>query len=273
MRGPTMTASPRRFWQDMTTEEFAALDAARVIALLPVGAIEQHGPHLPVAVDACINAGIVARALELLPAELPVTVLPLLPVGKSDEHLGFPGTLTLSAETLCRVWTEIGESVARAGIRKLVLFNSHGGQPQVMEIVARDLRVRRGMTVVAYSWYAAGLPPGLFPEAEVRDGIHADAIETSMMLHLRPDLVQMARAAEFVPLMRQLADEGYRLLSPTGPGKLAWRAEDLHPSGACGDATNADAERGRQLVDHAAQSLVELLIEVDRFAPDRLRPG
>jgi creatinine amidohydrolase len=249
-----MTGLPRRCWQDMTTREFAALDAARVIALLPVGAIEQHGPHLPVAVDACINQGIVRRALELLPAAVPVTVLPMQPVGKSDEHLAFPGTLTLSAGTLARVWTELGEAVARAGIKKLLLFNSHGGQPQVMEIVARDLRVRLGMTVVAYSWFAGGQPGGLVPDEEVRHGIHAGAIETSMMLHLRPDLVQMEHAADFVPLMRELADEGYRRLSPTGPGRLAWQAQDLHPSGACGDATNADAERGRALVDHAATS-------------------
>jgi creatinine amidohydrolase len=269
--GRPMTSLPRRFWQDMTTREFEALDAARVIALLPVGAIEQHGPHLPVAVDACINAGIVARALELVPADLPVTVLPLLPVGKSDEHLAFPGTLTLAAETLARLWTEIGESVARAGVRKLVLFNSHGGQPQVMEIVARDLRVRLGMMVVAYSWYAAGVPAGLFPDDEVRHGIHAGAIETSIMLHLRPDLVQMDQAADFAPLMRQMAADGYRLLSPTGPGKLAWQAQDLHPSGAAGDARNADAERGRALVDHAARALGDLLREVDRFPPDRLR--
>ncbi len=268
-----MAGLPRRFWQDMTSAEFEALDAARVVALLPVGAIEQHGPHLPVAVDACINQGIVARALELLPDALPVTVLPMLPVGKSNEHLAFAGTLTLSAETLGRLWTEIGELVARAGIKKLVLFNSHGGQPQVMEIVARDLRVRLGMLVVACSWYAAGIPPGLFPAEEVQDGIHAGAIETSMMLHLRPDLVQMDRAANFVPLMRAMRAEGYRLLSPTGPGKLAWQAQDLHPSGAAGDATDADAGRGRQLVEHAARALADLLLEVDRFAPDRLRPG
>jgi creatinine amidohydrolase len=261
----------RRYWQDMTTEEFAALDGVRAIALLPVGAIEQHGPHLPVSTDACINQGVLARALELMPDDLPVTVLPMLPVGKSDEHLGFPGTLTLSAATLIRLWTEVGESVARAGVRKLVLFNSHGGQPQVMDIVARDLRVRRGMLVVAYSWYAGGLPPGLFGQDEVRHGIHAGAIETSMMLHLRPDLVRMERAANFVSLMAEMAGH-YRLLSPIGAGKLAWQAQDLHPSGACGDATNADAARGRQLVEHAAQALVALLEEVDRYPLANLKP-
>lgn len=261
---------PRRLWQEMSSEEFAGLDRARVIALLPVGAIEQHGPHLPVATDACINQGVLARALEQMPDDLPVTVLPMLPVGKSDEHLAYPGTLTLSAETLIRLWTEVGESVARAGVRKLVLFNSHGGQPQVMDIVARDLRVRHAMLVVAYSWYAGGLPAGLFDEAELRHGIHAGAVETSMMLHLRPDLVRMERAADFRPLMRELAPD-YRLLSPTGAGRLAWMAQDLHPSGACGNASLADAERGRALVEHAAQALVELLREVDRYPLARLR--
>jgi creatinine amidohydrolase len=269
-----MTTMPRRLWQDMTTEAFAQLDAARVIAVLPVGAIEQHGPHLPVSTDACINQGVLARALALMPDDLPVTVLPMLPVGKSNEHLAFPGTLTLSAETLIRVWTEIGESVARAGVRKLVLLNSHGGQPQIMDIVARDLRVRHAMMVVAYSWFSGGLPAGLFDEDEVRHGIHAGAIETSMMLHLEPDLVKRDRAADFRPLMSELAQE-HRYLSPTGAGRLAWMAQDLHPSGACGDATNADAERGRALVEHAAQALVELLGEIDRYPLERLRstPG
>jgi creatinine amidohydrolase len=125
----------------MTTTEFAALPADTV-AVLPVAAVEQHGPHLPVYVDACLNEGVVARAIELLPPELPVTFLPMQAVGKSNEHLAFPGTLSLSAETLIRLWTEIAESVHRASVRKLVLFNSHGGQPQIMDIVARDLRVR-----------------------------------------------------------------------------------------------------------------------------------
>src|SRR5262245_29313566 len=120
-----MPMKPRRLWQEMTTEEFRALDAARLIAILPVAAIEQHGPHLPVEVDARINAGILGRTMEILPDDLPVTVLPAMNVGKSNEHLAFPGTLSLTAETLTRLWTEIGESVARAGVRKLVLFNSH----------------------------------------------------------------------------------------------------------------------------------------------------
>jgi len=269
-----MPSMPRRLWQDMTTAAFAQLDGERVIAVLPVGAIEQHGPHLPVSTDARINQGVLDRALELMPDDLPVTVLPMLPVGKSNEHLAYPGTLTLSAETLIRVWTEIGDGVARAGIKKLVLFNSHGGQLQIMDIVARDLRVRHGMMVVAYSWFAAGVPHGLFGDEEIRHGIHAGAIETSMMLFLEPDLVEMGRAANFRPLMAELAAD-YRQLSPTGAGRLAWMAQDLHPSGACGDATDADAERGQALIEHAARSLITLLREIDRYPLTRLRsqPG
>src|SRR5215472_9473715 len=179
---------PRRRWVEMTTAEFSALPSDTV-AVLPVGAIEQHGPHLPVYVDACLNEGVVARAMALIPPELPVTFLPMQAVGKSNEHLAFPGTLSLSAETLIRLWTEIGESVHRAGVRKLVLFNSHGGQPQIMDIVARDLRVRCGMFVVTCGTYALGRPAGLFPESELKHGIHGGSVETSMMMHLRPELV------------------------------------------------------------------------------------
>jgi creatinine amidohydrolase len=260
----------RRRWDEMTTEEVAALPGERVIAVLPVAAIEQHGPHLPVMVDACIVDGVIARALEMMPAELPVTVLPTQAIGKSNEHIDFPGTLTLGAETLTRLWTEIGESVARAGLRKLVFLNSHGGQPQVMEIVARDLRVRHRMMVVAANWYGFGTPEGLFPREEERHGIHAGAIETSMMLHLRPDLVRRDKARNFESLGMTMARD-YKLLGPTASAKLAWQTQDLNESGACGDATNADAERGRLLVDHAAQKFVELLQEVDRCPLDVLR--
>jgi creatinine amidohydrolase len=257
----------KRFWAELSSPEIAALDRPRTIALLPVGAVEQHGPHLPLGTDAMINAGIVERALAMLAADVPLLVLPAMPVGKSDEHLSFSGTLTLDAETLRRLWTEIGAGVARAGIRKLVLFNSHGGQPQVMEIVARELRVRHRLVTVAYSWFAGGVPPGLFGDDEVRHGIHGGAIETSMMLHLRPDLVRMDEAADFRSRALDLAC-GNTLLGPTAAAKLAWRAEDLHPSGAAGNALDADAARGKALVEHAAGQLVRLLEELDRLPVD-----
>jgi creatinine amidohydrolase len=254
----------RRLWQEMTTTEFAALDALRVIAILPVGAIEQHGPHLPVEVDARINAGILERMLEIVPDELPVTLLPAMPVGKSNEHIAFPGTLSLSAETLIRLWTEIGESVARAGVRKMVIFNSHGGQPQIADIVARDLRVRLGMLVVTVNGYSLGKPQGLFPESELRHGIHGGTVETSMMLHLRPDLVHTDKAKNFVPLSVAM-ERDYEFLTPEGKVGFGWQTQDLNPDGACGDASLADAQRGAQVVEFAAQRFVQLLSEVDRF--------
>ncbi|MGE5148036.1 MAG: creatininase family protein [Candidatus Eiseniibacteriota bacterium] len=260
----------RRLWQEMTTEDFAALDAARVIAVLPVAAIEQHGPHLPVEVDARINAGILGRAVELLPDELPVTVLPALPVGKSNEHTAFPGTLSFSAETLIRLWTEIGESVARAGIRKMVIFNTHGGQPQIADIVARDLRVRLGLFVVTANGYALGKPPGLFPAAELKHGIHGGTVETSIMLHLRPDLVKMDKARNFVPLSAEM-EGSFEILTPEGGVGFGWQTQDLNAHGACGDAASADAARGAEVVEFQARRLVQLFQEIDRFPLSALR--
>ncbi len=262
---------PRRYWADMTTEEFGAIDRARAIALLPVAAIEQHGPHLPVAVDATINHGVLARAVALMPADLPVTILPALPIGKSDEHGAFPGTLSVSAETLMRLWAEVGDSVARAGIRKLVLFNSHGGQPQIVDVVASNLRARHAMLAVAVNYYRLLDAGAMFPPDELRHGIHGGALETSMMLHLAPDQVRRDRAAK-APSLSQQMEGDYRHLSPIGrSAPFAWQTQDLNPTGVCGDPTLADAAHGRALVEQAATRLVEILHEVDRFPLDRLR--
>ena len=257
-------------WDELTSREFETLDAEATVAILPVGAIEQHGPHLPVVVDTCLNEAVLRLGLELMPQELPALVLPTMAVGKSNEHRDFPGTLTLSAETLGRVWYEVGASVRRAGLRKLLLFNSHGGQPQVMQIVARELRVDHDMLAVAANWYSWGLPDGLFDEAEVRHGIHAGAIETSMMLAVRPDLVDPAAAADFVPVT--LADDAeYPRLRALGAAGLGWLAQDLHGQGACGDASQATAAKGKALIEHAAQRLAELVQELVRFPLHRLR--
>jgi creatinine amidohydrolase len=262
---------PRDYWQEMTTEEIAALDTERVIAILPVAAIEQHGPHLPVCADACINRAGIKRMLEILPEGLAVTVLPMMPVGKSNEHSSFPGTLTLEPETLRRLWTEIAESVNRAGIQKLVLYNTHGGQPQIMDIVARDLRVRLDMLVVVVNQYSL-YPTDLFPENEIKYGIHGGSIETSVMLHVRPDLVQMDKAQDFRPLMADL-EHDFQHLTVTGPTRIAWQSQDLNPAGVAGNALDADAERGAKLVDHAAAQFVSILKEVDRYPLNNIRQG
>ena len=252
-------------WWDLTTEEFARLDMQRVVALLPVCAVEQHGPHLPVRVDAAINAGILQCALRLLPADFPLLVLPAQNVGKSDEHTAFPGTLSIHYETLARLWFDLAESVHRAGCRKIIFFNSHGGQPQLIDIVCRDLRVRLGMLAVNCSWYNVTAMNDLFDTEELRHGIHGGAVETSMMLHLHPNLVKMERAKNFVS--RAVAVEADNsVLRIEGSTSIGWQTQDLNAEGACGDATLADAAKGKELVQRAAQALAALAAEAARYS-------
>ena len=258
-----------RWWWDLTTVDFAGLDRERTVAVLPVGAVEQHGPHLPVGVDAAINAGIVARAIELMPQSFPALVLPMTSVGKSDEHLAFPGTLTLSHETLGRVWYELGANVHRAGLRKILFFNSHGGQPQLTEIVCRDLRVKLGMFAVSTMWPRLIDMTDLFDPAEIKHGIHGGQIETSMMLYLHPDLVKMERAENFTPVTVQIEREAE--LIGRGAAYFGWQAQDLHPSGASGNAAKATAALGKELVERAARGLVKLVEEISNYPLSRLR--
>lgn len=264
-----MKKLPCRYWSEMTSKEFSRLDYEKLIAVLPVGAIEQHGPHLPVCVDTCILDGIIAHAAALLPDSLAVTFLPTIPIGKSNEHSRYPGTLSFSAETLLRMWLEIGDSIAASGVRKLLIFNSHGGQVSALDIVGRDLRVKHDMLVVTSSWFALGLPPGLFDDDEIRHGIHAGDIETSMMLKLAPGQVNKDEIACFSSLTQKLA-ENESLISLAPGGKLAWQAQDLNPLGACGDASKADPERGAKAIDFAAKKLIELLHDIDQFPLQQL---
>ena len=260
---------PRRQWREMTTLDFRDPDVARWIAVLPVAAIEQHGPHLPLATDTMIAEGQVARVLELLPDGLPVTFLPVQAIGKSNEHIASPGTLSLTWETATRAWIEIGESVARAGVRKLVIVNSHGGNVPVVDVVCRELRVRFDMLAVQTHWARFGQPDGVFPAHEFLDGIHAGDIETSLMLHLAPDLVRMERAEVFRSAQTSFIQE-FAHLRGHGPHAFGWMAQDLNPKGAVGDATAATAEKGFASLDHAARGFVELLADVDRFDLARL---
>ncbi len=259
----------RQLWIENTTEDFEALDPERVIAILPVAAVEQHGPHLPVATDTAMAQGYLNRVLELMPDTLKPVILPVMAVGKSNEHISYPGTLTLSSETLIRMWTEIGDSVARAGVRKMIIVNSHGGNVQAMEIVARELRVRHDMFVVATSWTRFGHPDGVYSDHENRIGIHAGDMETSVMLHLHPHLVKMEKADDFVPSSVQM-EKDYKRLRATGPVSFGWKSEDLNAKGACGNAANATADKGAKSVDFAARAFIELLEDVTRFPLDAL---
>ncbi len=254
-----------RFWGDLKTTDFDGLSAERTVAVLPLAAIEQHGPHLPVSVDTTIMNAMLAEAMPLVPAELDVLVLPTLAICKSNEHLHSPGTLTLSWQSATQSWIEIGESVLRAGLRKLVIVTSHGGNIDPMKVVSRELRVRHGMLAVTTAWRAFGLPAGLYADLDANHGIHAGDIETSLMLHFRPDLVDMSKAGRFEPSTVAMAGDGYKWLRPTGLHAHAWMAQDVHASGAAGDASLATAEKGKATAAFQARGFVELLADVARF--------
>ncbi|CAO4144173.1 Creatinine amidohydrolase [Methylorubrum thiocyanatum] len=255
---------PARSWLDLTTEEIRTRDMSRAIAVLPVAAVEQHGPHLPLGTDTLIAEGYLARVARLVPDGLDVLLLPVQAVGKSDEHASFPGTLTLTAATALAAWTEIGASLHRAGCTRLVIVSSHGGNSALIDLVAGELRGRFGMVAVTTSWSRLGLPEGLFSAEEIRHGIHAGGIETALMLALRPDLVRREHVAAFVPRTVAMARD-FTLLRAGRPAAFAWKTEDLHPSGALGDARLGTAEAGEAALDHGARTFVRLLEEVDRF--------
>lgn len=255
---------PKRKWVDFSAREFAELDRGGIVAVLPLGATEQHGPHLPMSVDACIADGIVERLASRLPAESPVLFLPTQAVTKSVEHSDYPGTLHLSFETVVRVWVEIGACVARAGVRKLVLLNAHGGNVAAMDVAARELRFRESMSVFSLNWFGVGMPEGVFSEREQAHGIHAGDMETSVMLALDPANVDMAFAEDFRSGAEDFASR-YPGIALSGPAKPAWLMQDMNPAGACGEAHLATAEKGRATLDHAADRLVGILRSIERF--------
>ena len=258
------------WWWDLTARDFATLDMSKIVAVLPVGAVEQHGPHLPIRVDAAINNGIMEHAVAKMAPDFPALILPTMSVGKSNEHSAFPGTLTLSAETLGRLWYEVCESAYRAGVRRVLFVNSHGGQPQVMEIVCRQLRVNLGMFAVSSQWSRFTDLSDLFDGEERKHGIHAGEVETSVLRYLHPELVDMQYAEDFVPLSKQLEKEYDMLMTEGGAVGFGWQSQDIHPSGACGNAAAADAERGRITVSRASDRLIKLIGEIAHYPLDRI---
>jgi creatinine amidohydrolase len=269
-RSSLMPAS--KYWSDWSWRDFAAADMSRYVAVLPVAATEQHGPHLPVGVDNYINQGHLERAVKLTPDDMPVLYLPVQAIGKSKEHIEFPGTLTFSHETLTRAWIEIGDSVARAGCRKLVFVNSHGGNVPVIDIVARELRVKHRMLAVHAAWSRLGLPDNMFSAEERAHGIHGGEVETSLMLAFRPATVKMERAENFVSAAVGIEKEMSRL-RVTQPIGFGWMASDLTAAGVAGDASRATVEKGEACADHAVRAFLDLLRDVLGFDLARLKPG
>lgn len=264
---------PLRFWHDLTTTVFDSLALERAIAVLPVAATEQHGPHLPLSVDADLAHGIIDAALAHLPADSPALFLPVQAIGYSPEHASFAGTLTLKAETVIRVWTEVAESVAASGVKKLLIFNTHGGNVGLLDVVARDLRARLGLLVYTASWFNLPLlsadgedVSARFSAQEHRFGVHAGQIETAMMLALKPELVHMAAAQDFHSTSMDRAAR-FAIVGNGRSAKLAWAAEDYNRAGAMGNAAAATSEDGRALLDAAGRALARLLSEIEQVSP------
>jgi creatinine amidohydrolase len=255
-----VSESSRRYWENLTSPDFESLDAERTVALLPVSATEQHGPHLPLATDALIADAIVEAALSRPGAE-DVLVLPHQRIGASLEHAEFPGTLSIDHETLLAAWLDIGRSVALAGLRKLVLLNTHGGNKPLLDLAALDLRAELEMLVVRASYTSFGVPEGLFDAAEVRDGLHGGEVETSLMLAIAPALVKREALANFAGLPQDLSAKG-GLLGAEKPIGIGWMSQDLNAEGVVGNALAADAERGTRYLEHLADRLAALLGEV-----------
>jgi creatinine amidohydrolase len=261
---PTSQALASHRWAELNTRDFAALDPARTVAVLPLGATEQHGPHLPLSVDTVLVDGVVNAALEHLAATDPVLVLPTQTVGLSTEHTAFAGTLHLSPQTLIQLWCDIGASVARAGVKKLLMFNAHGGNVGLMDVVARELRAQHGLIVYSSSWYNLPIDAGVmgqFSADEHRFGIHAGDIETSMMLALSPKRVNMTEAQNFASTSQDRAKH-YAVLGNGKSAKLGWHMQDYNPQGAAGNASAATAAKGEALVRSAGEQLALLLKEM-----------
>jgi len=261
-----------RYWADLRWRDFERLDMRAAIAVLPVAAIEQHGPHLPVGVDAMINDGYFFRAIEAVPADLPVLFLPGQRIGVSLEHTEFPGTLTLSVETAIAAWGEIGDSVARAGCRKLLVMNSHGGNNAAIDAALLKLRSRWRMLAVHASWKRLGYPDNLFSSREMAHGVHAGDSETSLMLALRPETVAMDEARDFVSAAEAM-ERDFSLLRGKPPLGFAWMASDLGTDGAMGEAGRASAEKGEAAIAYGIERFIALLRDIDAFDLARLATG
>lgn len=257
-----------RHWAHLKSPDFARLDPARTVAVLPLAATEQHGPHLPLSVDADLLEGVIAHALPHLAAELPVLLLPTQTVGLSSEHTAYDGTLSFAPSSVIEQWCSLGDSVARTGIKKLLLFNAHGGNVGLMDVVARELRGHCGLTVFGSNWYQLPLGDALkaFDAHEQRFGVHGGDMETSLMLAIAPHKVRMDEAQVFASSSEQRA-QNFELLGNGQSAKLGWHMQDYNPHGAAGNAAAATAVKGQALLDAVGVQLAKLLQELMRFEP------
>ena len=260
---------PQRYFPYLSWTEIEQMpNKENVVIIQPIGAIEQHGPHLPIAVDSAISLGVVGKALEQLESDVSAYALPCLYYGKSNEHDGFPGTISLTATTLLLVIKEMAASIYRSGFRKLVLMNSHGGQLQIMEIAARDLHQEHPDFAVfpLFTWRVPHSVGDLLTAQEQEYGIHAGDAETSIMLSLLPKQVKMAQAVKEYP--QGLPQDS--LLDMEGKLPFAWLTKELSKSGVMGDATAATKEKGDRILQSVAHGWVQVIQDIYKFQQPKI---
>jgi creatinine amidohydrolase len=270
MRPPELKAAQvhrpfpaERYLPYLTTNDVAELPKGEAAVIIVVSAIEQHGPHLPIATDLILGESLLTLALERTAPETQLWVLPSLAYGRSNEHTAFAGTMTLSQDTLATVIHELAQSVARAGFRRLVLFNSHGGNAPVLDYLARDVREATGLMVFPLHMFRIGLTYPQISAEEARWGTHAGEWETSMMLSLTPELVQLDRL-EGKGGHARLPEPGEQLRM-LGPVMFAWSTHDITTTGAIGDPRPATRERGDDIIRLTVERCAEILTEIARF--------
>ncbi|BES71719.1 creatininase family protein [Marinobacter nanhaiticus D15-8W] len=257
------------YWQDLTTEELADVVGDSTVAILPVAAIEQHGPHLPLSTDLIIGEGILLKALDQLDGASAL-VLPTVTVGLSLEHTSFSGTLSLRPDTAIDVLVDIGQSVAASGVHRLVIFNSHGGNRQIIDLAALQLRQRFGMLVVKANYFRFKTPSDLVEASELARGIHGGELETAMMLYLARDSVRLEHLQNFEALDDNLLANNEKL-GPENEAAFAWMGQDLNPAGVVGRAAQATTSQGEKLVAHFARALATTIREAQQFNLKLLR--
>lgn len=247
----------------LTWKQVDALPRESTLLVLPTAAIEQHGHHLPLATDTLINNLLLGMALERVPEHLPIFALPPICYGKSNEHIGFPGTLSVSTQTFLAVVRDLGASIAAGGFRKLALYNTHGGNSSLVDVMARDLRAEFGLRT--FSLFGTGGAP--FENVSVQErtyGFHAGEVETAFLLHATPDLVRTdSYTSNYIARV-----EHAELLKPEGSAaNFAWLTSDIAPSGVLGDPTAATMEKGRAWAAQAAARIAEIIVAMYEFAP------
>jgi creatinine amidohydrolase len=245
-------------WHELTSPELVERVTEETVAVMALGAIEQHGPHLPLDTDTVIAEGLLAAALARLDPAVDVLALPTQAVGASDEHASFAGTLSLGAKPFAGLLEALGAAAARAGVRRVVWVNGHGGNRAAMDIAALSLRRRFGQLVVKCTYPRLGLPEGASTPDAAR-GFHGGWLETALMHHLAPDRVRRAVLADFAA--RHIDDKRDAPVSPEGPAPFAWLAEDLNPAGVIGDASAATANDGARLAEFFAGRIAEVIAE------------